>query len=206
MWGVIQGRHKFELKVWKPILRSAFQTQSSLFLDLLIYSSFLWYSLAASHALATVPDSWDTKANKPKSLLSWNLYPTGKTGSRSKEEITTDGHWVGKDYISKSMAKDLYRLRISLFSLLSTSGMLCFPGNSIGEHLKSVSNIFFPSNPNISLWNPLIHTSVPLRSFPPSLIHLPQTTHHLSIHSTHGSMLPTAFQKGNGQARSHRWG
>lgn len=92
------------------------------------------------------------------------------------------------------------------FSLLSTCGMLCFPGNSIGGQLSSVSNIFFPSNPNLSLWNPCIHTGVPVRSFPPTLIHLPQATHHLSVYSTQGSVLPTAFQKDNGQARSQNEG
>ena len=49
----------------------------------------------------------------------------------------------------------------------------------------------------------LIHTGIPLRSFPTSLIHLPQATCHLSMHSIHGSTLPTAFQNGDGQARRH---
>lgn len=83
--------------------------------------------------------------------------------------------------------------------------MFYLPGTSMGRQLSS--NRFkqpFPHQIQICRSEILlIHTDIPLRSFPTRLIHLPQAMCHLSAHSAHGSTLPTTFQKDNGHVRSH---
>lgn len=71
----------------------------------------------------------------------------------------------------------------------------------VAAELKLLQTSFFHQIQMCHSETLLIHAGIPLRSFPTSLIHLPQATCHLSVHSVHGSTLPTAFQDGDGQAR-----
>lgn len=91
------------------------------------------------------------------------------------------------------------------FSLLSICGIFCLPGTYNGWQLSSncFKHLFFHQIQICHSETLLIHTGIPLRSFPTSLIHLPQATCHLSIHNVHGSTLPTAFQDDDGRARPH---
>lgn len=135
-WGVIQGRHKFELKLWKPISKPAFQTQSSLFLRLLIYSSFLWYSLATSLTLATLPNSWDTKANKPNKALVFMGFICHR---EARERVKRLDHCrSGKRGLHFwAHGKGSTGWGSLCFSLLSICGMFCLPGTYNGWQLSS---------------------------------------------------------------------
>lgn len=135
-WGVIQGRHKFELKLWKPILKPAFQTQSSLFLRLLIYSSFLWYSLATSLTLAFVPNSWDTQTNKPSKALVFTgflCYWEARQQVKRLYQCRSDKRGLHFGAHGKGST----RWGSLCFSLLSICGMFCLPGTYNGWQLSS---------------------------------------------------------------------